>query len=71
VVIFGDNTTALESDVIYINGVPFAGGTDHQSGYYFIPFAETVVIQTNKQMTNWDGLQIEGDLQINGELILR
>jgi hypothetical protein len=71
VVIFGDNTTATESDVIYINGVPFAGGTDHQSGYYFIPFAETVVIQTNKQMTNWDGLQIEGDLQINGELILR
>ncbi len=44
-------------------------GTDHHSGYYYIPVGLTVVVALNKQMTSWDLLSIDGELLIEGQLI--
>lgn len=45
--------------------------TDHHSGYYKIESPDTVTIEENKQMTNWNRLEIDGTLIIDGELILK
>jgi hypothetical protein len=45
------------------------GGTDHHSGYYYIPAALTVTVAENKQMTTWGILDIDGALIIDGQLI--
>jgi len=68
------NTSGLtieESDVTYINGVKVDAFTDHQSGYYKIEAADTVTVEENKQMTNWNRLEIDGTLIIDGQLILK
>lgn len=44
-------------------------GTDHHSGYYYIPAATTVTIALNKQMTTWGTLDIDGTLIIDGQFI--
>ena len=44
--------------------------TDHHSGFNTIESGERVVITENKQMINYDGLSIDDDLVINGDLIL-
>lgn len=45
-------------------------GTDHHSGYYFIPLFQLVVIALNKQMVCFGELKIDGTLFIDGMLIL-
>ena len=68
------NTSGLrieESNVTYIDGVKVDAFTDHHSGYYKIESPDTVTIEENKQMTNWNRLEIDGTLIIDGELILK
>ena len=68
------NTSGLtieESDVTYINGVKVDSFTDHHSGYSKIEATDTVTVEENKQMTNWNRLEIDGTLIIDGELILK
>jgi len=45
--------------------------TDHHSGYSKIEATDTVTVEENKQMTNWNRLEIDGTLIIDGELILK
>ena len=45
--------------------------TDHHSGFYEIEVGQTVTIEENKQMTNWNNLLIDGTLIIEGDLILK
>jgi len=45
--------------------------TDHHSGFYKIEAGQTVTIEENKQMTNWNNLLIDGTLIIEGDLILK
>lgn len=45
-------------------------GTDHHSGYYFIPLFQLVVIALNKQMVCFGALNIDGTLFIDGALIV-
>jgi len=45
--------------------------TDHHSGFYEIEAGQTVTIEENKQMTNWNNLLIDGTLIIEGDLILK
>ena len=45
--------------------------TDHHSGFYEIEAGQTVTIEENKQMTNWNNLLIDGTLIIDGDLILK
>jgi len=45
--------------------------TDHHSGFYEIEAGQTVTIEENKQMTNWNNLSIIGTLIIDGDLILK
>jgi hypothetical protein len=68
------NTTGItvsESNVTYINGVKVDSISDHHSGYSKIESTDTVTVQENKQMTNWNKLEIDGTLIIDGELILK
>ena len=46
-------------------------GNDYHSGYSKINSGDTVTIEENKQMTNWNKLEIDGTLIIEGELILK
>jgi len=46
-------------------------GNDYHSGYSKINSGDTVTIEENKQMTNWNRLEIDGTLIIDGELILK
>jgi len=43
---------------------------DVHSGVYFIPSGDTITILINKQMINKGGLNVEGDLIVNGQLFL-
>ncbi len=45
--------------------------TDHHSGFYEIEAGQTVTIEENKQMTNWNNLSINGTIIIDGDLILK
>jgi len=45
--------------------------TDHHSGFYEIEVGQTVTIEENKQMTNWNKLIIDGTLILNGQIILK
>lgn len=65
--------TISESDVMYVNGVRVSdrGVTDHHSGFKTIDSGETYEIEENKQMTNWNRLNLKGVLNIKGDLILR
>lgn len=45
-------------------------GTDHHSGYNFIESGLAVEISQHKQMTCWGEFDLEGDLSIDGELIV-
>lgn len=44
---------------------------DHHSGFNSIGIRDIIVIDEDKQMINYDGLTINGDLDINGDLILK
>ena len=44
---------------------------DIYSGVISIPVNTTLMITANKQMTNYGGLEIQGVLIINGDLILK
>lgn len=45
-------------------------GTDHQGGWYYIPFGTIVLVQKNKQMFCFGEILIDGDLYLDGILIL-
>ena len=47
------------------------GDIDHHSGFKQIDTGQTVTIETNKQMTNWNKLTNNGTLIIDGDLILK
>lgn len=51
--------------------IPATSGqsTDHHSGYYYIAPAQTVTVSSNKQMTTWGVLDIDGSLVVDGQLI--
>jgi len=66
-----DGLTITESNVTYINGIKVDSFTDHHSGFYKIEAPDTVTVEENKQMTNWNRLEIDGTLIIDGELILK
>lgn len=65
-----NNLTITESGVTYIDGL-LTKGTDQHSGFKTIETGETVTIEENKQMTNWNKLTNNGTLKIDGDLILR
>ena len=50
---------------------PVSDVSDHHSGFYLIGVNEEITIKENKQMVNFNGLEILGTLNINGDLILR
>ena len=56
---------------VYILDSPLSDVTDHHSGFYLIDTNEEITIKENKQMINFNGLEILGTLNINGDLILR
>lgn len=67
-----------DSVSLYFDGVNFkivsavgSVGNDHHSGFNRINGGKIVVIKEDKQMINYDGLTIAGDLEINGDLILK
>ncbi len=43
---------------------------DIHSGVYFIPSGDTITVLENKQMINKGGLDIEGDIVIEGQLFM-
>jgi hypothetical protein len=43
---------------------------DFLSAYYYIGAAETITIPEFKQMANFGGLDLDGDLIIEGQLIM-
>jgi len=71
VLLNSNGLTIEESNVTYINGIKVDSFTDHHSGFYKIEAPDTVTVEENKQMTNWNRLEIDGTLIIDGELILK
>ena len=67
--VIGSNLN-VNSETLGYNPSPEKGNTDHHSGLNQIDSGQSFTIETNKQMINWDGLTIDGDLNINGDLIL-
>lgn len=66
-----DGLTIDEDNVTYIDGVNFQeGATDHHSGVAVIYSGESYTVKEDKQMTVKDGITIDGDLIIEGDLIL-
>jgi len=58
----------LSYDVINNGGSKYK---DYHSGFNLIESGETITIETNKQMVNFNKLTMNGILIINGHLILR
>ncbi len=56
---------------VFILDNPISDVSDHHSGFYLIGVNEEITIKENKQMVNFNGLEILGTLNINGDLILR
>ena len=66
-----DNLEITESNTTYYNGVEVKGDVDHHSGVNNINIDEIIIVERNKQMTNWNKLTNNGTLKIEGDLILR
>jgi hypothetical protein len=53
-----------------VNGKGSGTGTDHHSGWSFIASGETVTVAQNKNMIVYQEIEIQGDLDIEGEVIV-
>jgi len=51
-------------------GSNVAAGTDHHSGWYYVPAGTVITIAENKQMTVWGDFIVDGDILNEGQLIL-
>ena len=60
-----------ENGNVFIMDSPVDDVTDHHGGFYLITEYQEITIKENKQMVNFNGLEILGTLNINGDLILR
>lgn len=65
-----NGVTVTESNTTYINGKDFSD-LDYHSGYQVIREGKEITIDEYKQMINYDELIIDGELNIDGDLILR
>ena len=64
-----DGVNVTESNVTYINGLKVNG--DHHNGFYKIEKTENASILENKQSTTWGQLDIQGTIDIKGQLIIK
>jgi len=70
VLINTNGVTITESNTTYIGGEPVESVSDFHSGFKKIEEDETFTITVNKQMTNWSQLDLEGTLDVEGDLII-
>lgn len=57
-------------DITSTSGGSGGSSTDHHSGWNFIPSGETVTVAQNKNMIVYQEIEVQGDLDIEGEVIV-